>query len=108
MPQDTGFYVDDVCIPHTWYTVEIARNDQFQFNFNSTKSTATVPPGIYEVAGLGAAIAKAVSDQVNSVGAFTSEYNKLQDTITISLASTSNRSTSLQMMSSKLTAKPLS
>ena len=80
-----------MCIPHTWYTVETDRNDQLQFNCNSANSTATVPPGTYEVAGLGAAIAKAMSDAVNSAGALTSTYNKLYESITLSLASTSNR-----------------
>ena len=88
MPEDTGFYIDDVCIPHTWYTVETGRNDQLQFNFNSADSTATIPPGIYEVAGLGAAIAKAMSDVANSASAFTRTYNKLYESVTISLADT--------------------
>ena len=30
MLDDTGFYIDDVCIPHTWYKVEAGRNDEFQ------------------------------------------------------------------------------
>ena len=90
MPEDTGFYIDDVCIPHTWYTVEAGRNDQLQFNYNAADTTATVPPGIYKVVGLGTAIAKAMSDKVGA-GAFTSAYDKLQETVTISLASTSNR-----------------
>ena len=89
-PEDTGFYIDDACIPHTWYTVETERNDQLQFNYNAADTTATVPPGIYEVASLGTAIAKAMSEKVG-VGAFTSACDKLQETITLSLASTSNR-----------------
>ena len=28
MPEDTGFYIDDVCIPHSWYPVETGRNAQ--------------------------------------------------------------------------------
>ena len=35
MPEDTGFYIDDVCIPHTWYTVETGRNDKLHFSFNA-------------------------------------------------------------------------
>ena len=91
MPEDTGFYIDDVCIPHTWYTVEEGRNDQFHFSFMTGDATATVPPGIYEVAGLGTAIAKAISDRVQKADAVVSTYNKLYESITISLTNTAER-----------------
>ena len=54
-------------------------------------ATATVPPGIYEVAGLGTAIAKAISDRVQKADAVVSTYNKLYESITISLTDTNNR-----------------
>ena len=28
MPHNTGFYIDDISIPHTWYTVEPNYNDK--------------------------------------------------------------------------------
>ena len=29
MPEDTGFYIDDVCIPHAWYTVNETSTTRF-------------------------------------------------------------------------------
>jgi hypothetical protein len=31
MPEDTGFYIDDVCVPHTWYPVESGVNNSILF-----------------------------------------------------------------------------
>ena len=28
MPEDTGFYIDDVCLPHKWFPVENDVNDK--------------------------------------------------------------------------------
>ena len=90
MPEDYGFYMDDVCIPHSWYTVEEGRNDKLCFSLAPFAVEATVPPGIYTVPGLGAAIATAMSNAAllvtGSVFTLTHTYNKLQETFTISLA----------------------
>ena len=40
LPQNTVFYLEDVCIPHSWYTIEPGINDTFYFGF----STAATPP----------------------------------------------------------------
>ena len=32
-PKNTVFYVEDVCIPHTWLTIEKGFNDQFYFRY---------------------------------------------------------------------------
>ena len=29
MPEDSGHYIDDVCIPHTWYPIEADVNDTY-------------------------------------------------------------------------------
>ena len=47
MPEDTGFYIDDACIPHTWYTVETGRNDKLHFGFNAGSQIVSVPEGSY-------------------------------------------------------------
>ena len=56
MPEDTGFYIDDVCIPHTWYPIA-ERNNMIVFKFNTRVYIAGVPPGNYSTASLGQEIA---------------------------------------------------
>ena len=92
IPEDCGFYIDDVCLLHSWNTVEEGINDQLFFAFNAGGLTATVPAGVYSVTGLGAAIAKAMSDQLvgGSGPAFAHTYNKLQENFTIDLSSSLN------------------
>ena len=93
MPEDCGFYIDDVCLPHSWYTVEEGRNDKLCFGgLGGFVLEATVPPGIYTVTGLGAAIASAMSTAASAVSlqtgiayTFTHTYNKLQETFTLNL-----------------------
>ena len=34
MPEDCGFYIDDVCLPHSWYTVEEGFNDSLCFGIS--------------------------------------------------------------------------
>ena len=52
MPEDSGFYVDDVCIPHTWYPIS-ERNNVIAFKHISTVvHYAFVPPGNYSTSNL--------------------------------------------------------
>ncbi len=44
MPEDTGFYIDDVCIPHTWYPIS-ERNNLIAFKYSNTEYFAYVPVG---------------------------------------------------------------
>ena len=67
IPEDCGFYME-VCIPHTWYTVEEGFNDSLCFGMGPYHAEATVPAGNYSVTGLGAAIATAMSNTVSSSG----------------------------------------
>ena len=41
MPEDTGFYIDDVCIPHTWYQIS-ERNNLIAFKYSNTDYFAHV------------------------------------------------------------------
>ena len=52
MPEDTGFYIDDVCIPHTWYPTS-ERNNLIAFKYSNTDYFAYVPVGSYNTANLG-------------------------------------------------------
>ena len=36
MPEDTGFYIEDVCIPHSWYPINAGNNYLQVKYFNST------------------------------------------------------------------------
>ena len=47
LPEDTVFYVDDVCIPVSWYVVDEARNNKFYFSINATPYARTIPAGNY-------------------------------------------------------------
>ena len=61
MPEDTGFYIDDVCIPNTWYPIS-ERNNVIAFKYNITVAHyAFVPPGNYSTSNLGIAIVTAMN-----------------------------------------------
>ena len=89
MPEDCGFYIDDVCLPHSWHTVEEGLNDRLCFSLGPFAVEATVPPGIYTVTGLGAAVATAMSNAAStatgSTYAFSHTYNKSLETFTINI-----------------------
>ena len=41
LPDNAIFYVDDVCIPHNWYTVEAEVNDKLYFRLTPTNGSST-------------------------------------------------------------------
>ena len=85
MPEDTGFYIDDVCIPHAWYTINASVNDRVFFYYgNQTLQPATVPEGIYNITNLALAIAQAMNTTVK-LPVFESEAELKTNVIRISL-----------------------
>lgn len=36
MPKNTVFYIEDVCIPHTWYTIEAGINDRLYIRYRES------------------------------------------------------------------------
>ena len=85
MPEDTGFYIDDVCIPHTWYPIS-ERNNIIVFKFNTQVYIAGVPHGNYSTANLGIAIAKAMNDELENIPSrFESLYDASTNKLTIKL-----------------------
>ena len=82
MPEDTGFYIDDVCIPHTWYPIE-ARNNLIAFKFINTNVFAYVPAGNYTAVNLGVAIAKSMNDAFALGDRFESAYDASTNKLTI-------------------------
>jgi hypothetical protein len=81
-PEDTGFYIDDVCIPHTWYPVEAGRNNTLVFKANGVNRVATVAAGNYSVLNLGLAVAAAMNS-ASGVDYFESLYDIKTNTLTI-------------------------
>ena len=61
MPEDTGFYIDDVCIPHTWYPVEAGRNAQLVVSYDAVVHFVAIDYGNYSVKDLGVAIVDAIN-----------------------------------------------
>ena len=85
MPEDTGFYIDDVCLPHTWFPVEADVNDKLIFKLiHETTRIATIPCGNYSVKDLGVAIATAMNASAG-VEYFESEYLNTTSALKIQL-----------------------
>ena len=67
MPDDTGFYVEDVCLPIAWWTVEEGVNDTLLWGQQLLGFDGTLPrmdrisAGIYTSEELGAAIVKVMN-----------------------------------------------
>ena len=47
LPDDTVFYMDDICIPCSWYTIDDDRNNKFYFKCGSTVYVKIIPAGNY-------------------------------------------------------------
>ena len=84
MPEDTGFYIDDVCIPHTWYPIA-ERNNVIVFKYNNSNKIAYVPPGNYSVLNLGLAIVSAMNFALDVTHCFESTYDAKSNNLTIKL-----------------------
>jgi hypothetical protein len=105
MPEDTGFYIDDVCIPHTWYPIEDGKNDLVAFRLNGVNMFAYVPAGNYSVKDLGVAIVSSMNAILTSVGQvprFESVYNVITSTITIKLLDSQKASNIFQIYTDAL------
>ena len=96
MPENTGLFITDICIPVSWYMIDANRNNKIYFSvFRSlgdiTTFTCTIPPGNYNITSLAVAITTAMNDTTNripftalSIGTFTATANLNQNTISIS------------------------
>ena len=61
MPEDAGFYVDDVCVPHTWYPIEAGRNAQLVVTYDDLTDFISIDSGNYNVKDFGVAIVEATN-----------------------------------------------
>ena len=67
MPEDTGFYIDDVCIPHSWYPIEDGRNAQLVVDYDGVDHFVAIDSGNYTATNLGVAIVDAINKNSNVV-----------------------------------------
>ena len=101
MPEDTGFYIDDVCIPHTWYPIS-ERNNVIAFRFKGTDRVGYVIPGNYTTATLGAAIATAMNNAYALGASFESIYNASTNKLSIALLVTLQATNAFQIFTDVL------
>jgi hypothetical protein len=67
MPEHTGFYIDDVSIPVSWYTIDANRNNKIWFTFNGILQSVEVSPGNYSLITLNTAIIDAMNRVTNLI-----------------------------------------
>lgn len=84
MPKNTVFFIDHVCIPVSWYSVQKERNNKFYFKIGSYGlEAAVIPEGNYNVQTLVTvlvnAINKVFTDSVTGI------YDPDKNTIAISI-----------------------
>lgn len=81
MPAGTGFYIDDVSIPVSWYTIDTGRNDTIYFRLNGVYTTSAILPGNYSLVNLNEAIVKTMNESFN--GRFESSPNVRENKVGI-------------------------
>ncbi len=67
MPEDTGIYVDDVCIPQAWYPIESGRNTKLVVSYDVVVHFVAIHSGNYAVEDLGVAIVDAINKKGSNV-----------------------------------------
>ncbi len=75
MPEDTGFNMDDACIPHAWYPSEARRNTQFVMTYDVVVHFVAIDSGRYPVKDLVVAVVDAVNTKVTTFKTLPSEHN---------------------------------
>ncbi len=79
MPDDTGFYVEDICLPISWWSIEEGYNDTLFMDFESSFKQVQLIPGNYSATGAGAEIIRAInSTSTTAQFAFFSENRRAQ------------------------------
>ena len=71
LPSNTAFYITDITVSVSWYTVQAGRNDIIFFRINGTGyavAQCTMPAGNYNTTTLGAALCKAMNDNYPFTG----------------------------------------
>ena len=82
MPDDTGFYVEDICLPISWWSVEEFYNDTLFMDFENALKQITLTPGNYTASEFGAEIIRAINSGSTTVK-FAGAFRKSQGAIII-------------------------
>ena len=90
MPDDTGFYVEDICIPIAWWTIEEGVNDMLLWGLQAettqlgTYPQSQMPAGNYTTEELGITMVKQMNGHFSfTAPRFASEYRKATNSIVI-------------------------
>ena len=96
MPENSAFYVCDVCIPHSWYTIEHGINDTFYLHVSNDNTNINLRPNQNYAIILdskqytGAELALQLSTKIKNglsgtpyAGGLTASYNASTQKITI-------------------------
>ena len=60
-PDNTGFYIDDVTIPVSWYTIEEGRNNELYVRVNGVLHAFTIASGNYSLVNLNEGIVATIN-----------------------------------------------
>ena len=82
MPDDTGFYVEDICLPISWWSVEEFYNDTLYMDYENALKQITLTPGNYTASEFGAEIIRAINSGSSTVK-FAGSFRKSQGAIII-------------------------
>ena len=83
MPKNTVFYIEDVCIPNTWLSIETDVNDSLYIRMGGSGRILKLPSGQYTATTLATAIQNQIIADGNLPG-LTVSANTVYNTITIS------------------------
>ena len=91
MPKNTVFYVEDVCIPNTWLTIEEGQNDRLYFQWIDegnphTFAYVTLSPAQYTATTLASEIQTKLNTADQLRGQVLASANLMYNTITIETA----------------------
>ena len=91
MPADSVFFITDVCIPHSWYTVEFGINNRLYFQISVLDNVqyyiATMNEGVFDGASFAIELGAAITSVASGV---TTTYNSTNNSLVISVASLAN------------------
>ena len=91
MPPDTVFFITDVCIPHSWMTVEFGINNRLYFQISVLDNVqyyiATMNEGAFDGVSFSTELGASISAVVSGV---TTTYSPANNSLLISVASLAN------------------
>ena len=94
MPHNAFFTVDEICIPHSWYSIERNINDKLYIHeldiYNGTRASTVIqiPPGTYNGDLLKSTLQSLITPAV-AFGSFSVSYDPTTFSISIQIAGSS-------------------